>query len=108
MGGEEDNSGKLTYQVDCVDHNKGNRAQDSADVMGKVNTAAMGSRCVDNKPPADKELKRGLLAKSSGKTKMIHTKSAETKAAVAFLVFVAVNQMQDENASTIDIARTLA
>lgn len=35
---------------------------------------------------------------------MIHTKIAETKAAVAFLVFVPVNQMQDENASTIDIS----
>lgn len=34
---------------------------------------------------------------------MIHTKIAETKAAVAFLVLVAVNQMQDENASTIDM-----
>lgn len=34
---------------------------------------------------------------------VIHTKIAETKAAVALRVFVAVNQMQDEKASTMDM-----
>lgn len=37
-----------------------------------------------------------------------HTKIAATKAAVAFRVFVALNQMQDENASIIDMVGSLA
>lgn len=80
--------------------------------MGKIDTASMLSGSINNKPPSGEKLEgQNSFYKDVKISKMVdlvnHTKSAETKAAVAFLVFVAVNQMHELNTSAIAIAKSL-